>query len=183
MSAQTNVPPPEQASSAGGAWEHRPGSPADRLPPPEHPSDALREAMTKLSEVREFAAYYVAVRLDGLKATFRNIGIYAALGIMGLAAGAAVLATAAVLLLLGIAGAFAALLHGNQWLGAIITAVLVFGLLGAGAVIGLKVLTRSFKSSTVKKYEDRQRQQRQQFQGRDVRSEATTAQHVAGEAE
>src|SRR5437870_256744 len=110
MSAQTNVPPPEQASSAGGAWEHRPGNPADRLPPPDHPTDAFRDAMRKLSEVREFAGYYVAARLDGLKATFRNVGIYAALGLMGLAAGAAILATAAVLLLWGIAGAFAALL-------------------------------------------------------------------------
>jgi hypothetical protein len=183
MSAQTNVPPPEQASSAGGAWEHRPGSPADRLPPPNHPSDALREAMTKLSEVREFAAYYVAVRMDAVKATVRNVGIYAALGLIGLVAGAAVIATAAVLLLVGVSGAFAALLGGNQWLGAIITAVLVFALLAAGVVIGLKMLTRSFKSSTVKKYEERQRRQRQQFQGRDVRSEATAAQHIAGQAE
>src|SRR5205807_3211066 len=123
MSAQTNVPPPEQAASAGGAWEHRPGSPADRLPPPQHPSDAVREAMTKLAEVREFAAYYVAARMDALKATVRNVGIYAALGLIGLAAGAAIVATAAVLLLWGIAGAFAALVGGRMWLGAIITAV------------------------------------------------------------
>src|SRR5690348_286744 len=112
MSAQTNVPPPEQASSAGGAWEYRPGSPADRLPPPEHPSDALREGLHKLAEIREFAAYYLAARLDGLKASLRNAGVYAALGVMGLAAGAALIGTAAVLLLWGIAGAFAALLGG-----------------------------------------------------------------------
>jgi hypothetical protein len=139
--------------------------------------------MSKLSEVREFAAYYVAARLDALKVTVRNVGIYAALGLIGLAAGAAIVVTATVMLLWGIAGAFAALLHGNQWLGAIITSILVFALLAAGVVIGLKMLTRTFKSSMVKKYEDRQRQQRQQFQGRDVRTEATAAQHISGQAE
>jgi hypothetical protein len=70
-----------------------------------------------------------------------------------------------------------------MWLGAIITAVLVFGLMAFGVLIGLKVLTKSFKSSTVKKYEDRQLRQRQQFGGRDVRDEAAAARQAARRAE
>lgn len=181
MSAQTNSPAPER--SPGSGETARPETASDRLPPVEHPGEAFHEAAAKLAELREFAGYYVAVRLDALKTSVRNAGIYAALGLIGLAAGAAVVATAAALLLLGIAGGFAALLNGRMWLGAIITAVLVFGLMAFGVVIGLKVLTKSFKSSTVKKYEERQRRQRQQFQGRDVRHEATAARQTPGKAE
>jgi hypothetical protein len=181
MSAQTNSPPPERSAQTGGAAQ--PESASERLPPVEHPTEAFHEAAAKLAELREFAAYYVAARLDALKTSVRNTGIYAALGLIGLAAGAAVIATAAALLLLGIAGGFGALLNGRMWLGAIITAVLVFGLTAFGVVIGLKVLTKSFKSSTVKKYEERQRRQRQQFRGRDVRHEAAAAQHTAPKPE
>lgn len=182
MSAQTNTPDPEVRSEAAPAWEHRPGSPGERLPPPEHPSDALREAMSKFAELKEFTAYYVAARMDALKATVRNLGIYAGIGLIALAAGGALVATASVLMLLGISGAFAALLNGNLWLGAIITSVLVFLLVGAGVAIGMVVLTKTFKSSTVKKYEERQREQRLEFGGRDVGSEAAAAQHITGKA-
>lgn len=181
MSAQTN--PPSAGREPPSANPAHPEAASERLPPVEHPGEAFHEAARKLAELREFAAYYVAARLDALKTSVRNAGVYAALGLIGLAAGAAVVATAAVLLLLGIAGAFGALLGGRTWLGALITAVLVFGLMALGVVIGLKVLTKSFKSSTVKKYEERQRRQRQQFGGRDVRDEATAARHSSGRAE
>lgn len=181
MSAQTNSPPGERSAQTGGVGPAE--SASDRLPPVEHPGEAFHEAAAKLAELREFAGYYVAVRLDALKTSVRNVGIYAGLGLIGLAAGAAVVGTAAALLLLGIAGGFGALLNGRMWLGAIITAVLVFGVIAIGVLIGLKVMTKSFKSSTVKKYEERQRRQRQQFQGRDVRHEAAAAQHTSGKAE
>ena len=61
-----------------------------------HPGDAFREAMGKLGELKEFASYYVSAKLDAFKVTGRNLGVYAALGIVGLIVGGTMLSTAAV---------------------------------------------------------------------------------------
>src|SRR5438045_2468016 len=67
------------------------------------PAEALKEVGTRLAEVKEFASYYLAAKLDGIKVSFRNLGIYAALGIVGLIAASAVITTSVVLLLVGLA--------------------------------------------------------------------------------
>jgi hypothetical protein len=127
--------------------------------------------VAKLAELKEYAAYYAAVRVDMLKVTVRNIGIYAGLGIIGLIAAGAMVVTAVVLLLQGIAGAIAQLIPKFPWLGNLITAVLVLGVMAAGIIIVMKKLTGTFRSQTVKKYEDRLRRERQQF-GHDVQDRA-----------
>jgi hypothetical protein len=106
-----------------------------------------------------------------LKVTIRNLGIYAALGVVGLIAAGAMVVTAVVLLLQGIAGAFAQLIPRFPWLGNLITAVLVLGAMAVGIVIVMKKLTGTFRSQTVKKYEERTRRERQQF-GHDVHERA-----------
>jgi hypothetical protein len=131
------------------------------------PSQAFHEAIGKLAELKEYAAYYAAVRVDMLKVTIRNLGIYAGLGVVGLIAVGAMVVTAIVLLVEGVAGAFTQLIPRFPWLGDIITAVLFLGVMAAGIVIVMKKLTGTFRSLTVKKYEDRQRRERQQF-GQDV---------------
>ena len=142
-------------------------------PPRSHvpPAQAFHEAMEKLAELKEYAAYYAAVRVDMLKATIRNLGIYAGLAVVGLIAVGAMVVTAIVLLLDGIAGAFAQLIPKFPWLGDIITAVLFLGVMAVGIVIVMKKLTGTFRSQTVKKYEDRQQRERQQF-GQDVHDRA-----------
>jgi hypothetical protein len=127
--------------------------------------------MAKLAELKEYVAYYAAVRVDMLKVTIRNLGIYAALGVVGLIAAGAMVVTAVVLLLQGIAGAFAQLIPRFPWLGNLITAVLVLGAMAVGIVIVMKKLTGTFRSQTVKKYEERTRRERQQF-GHDVHERA-----------
>ena len=122
MSVQTESvkPPPSGAPDS----PRRPQAPD---PPPRGsvpPSQAFHEAMSKLAELKEFVAYYAAVRIDMLKVTVRNVGIYAGLGVIGLLAAGAMVVTAVVLLLRGIAGAFAQLFSGYPWLGDLITAVL-----------------------------------------------------------
>ncbi|HSU65338.1 MAG TPA: phage holin family protein [Tepidisphaeraceae bacterium] len=182
MSAQTESSgPPPSAGRTG--WEQRPDAGMNPMPPPAHPSDAIRDAFAKLAELREFAAYYVAARVDALKLTARRIGIYAALGLVGAVAGATVVITAVVLLLRGIAGAFASLFRPElAWLGDLITAVIFLAIPVIGILIGMRILTRTFKTSTVHKYEERQRHQRQQF-GRDVRDEATAARRSPGKTQ
>src|SRR5579863_9910504 len=100
MSAQTQTPrPPGEHQDPDARSPY--GNPA--------PADALREALAKLAQLREFVTYYIAVRIDTFKASIRNAGIYAAVGVLALLGGAATIVTAVVLLLLGIAGAFAQL--------------------------------------------------------------------------
>ena len=151
------------------------------MPPAGHPTEAIRDALAKVAELREFAAYYMAAKIDALKVTVRRIGIMAGLGLVGAVAGAALVVTAVVLLLLGIAGAFTALV-GHAWLGELITAVIFLAIPVVGILVGMRILTRTFKTSTVTKYEERKRQERQQF-GRDVRDEATRPRHAAGKAQ
>lgn len=131
-------------------------------------AEALRDAMAKVGELKEFAAYYVAAKLDSFKVTFRNLGVYAALGIVGLIAGSAIITTAAVLLLVGLAWGLGDLLWDQYWLGALLVGLLVLGGIAAGIIIGMKKLTNSSRKRTVEKYENRQRDQRSNF-GQDVR--------------
>jgi hypothetical protein len=149
------------------------------------PADAFREAMAKVGEIKEYASYFVTAKVDGVKASVRNVVVYAALGVVGLLVGGAILATAAVLLLTGLAGAINMLFAGTahperwQWVGALVVSLLVLGGTVAGVMIGLKKVTGGGRRNTVKKYETRQRVQREQF-GRDVHDRAAQRQVRAG---
>src|SRR5437588_5087412 len=101
MDAQQQSPPPEQTG-----WEQRPDPATHPMPPPDSPAQAWREGFARIAELRAYAGHYVAARIDGIKVSVRNAGIYAALGIVGLIALAALIATTVALLLVGIAGAF-----------------------------------------------------------------------------
>src|SRR3954462_40778 len=107
-----------EAQSATGSHGHGAGH---------SPGEAFKEAGARLGELKEFASYYVAAKLDAWKVTGRNLGIYAALGIVGLIAASAIITTAAVLLLVGIAWGLGALLWHQYWLGALLVGLLVLG--------------------------------------------------------
>jgi hypothetical protein len=132
------------------------------------PAESLKEAANRIAELKEFASYYVGAKLDGIKVSVRNIGIYAALGIVGLIAASAVITTAVVLLLGGLAWGIGDLLWDKYWLGALIVGLLVLGGLAGGIIFGMKKLTNTFRKQLVQKYENRQRDQRINF-GEDVR--------------
>jgi len=155
-------PSASAASSSTGSAANGQGSPAD----------AFKDIGARLGEVKEYASYLIATKLDGIKATIRNIAIFAVLGIVGLIVGGAVLVTAGVLLITGLAQAISALLGDSGWAGKLIVSLLILGGLAAGVIFGLKSLTRTFKSQLVAKYEERQRQQRSNF-GHDVGERAT----------
>jgi hypothetical protein len=134
-----------------------------------HPAESFREAAAKLGELKEFASYYVAAKADAWKVTFRNLGMYAALGIVGLIAGSAIISTAAVLLLVGLAIAIGKPFDPDQpWVGAIVVGLLVLGGLAGGIIFFMKRLTNTARAALVEKYKNRQRDQRIQF-GEDVR--------------
>ena len=163
--------PPTETNPSGASSETGQRRPQTERPPQSHvpPAQALHEAIKKLAELKEYIALYAAVRVDMLRVTIRNLGIYAGLAVVGLITVGAIVVTAIVLLLEGIAGGLAQLMP--TWLGNLITAVLALGAMAVGIVIVMKRLTGAFRSLTVKKYEERTRRQRQQF-GHDVHERA-----------
>ena len=166
--------PPE---ASGGdrlrdAWEDGPE-------PQRPPADAFKEIGERFAELKEYAAYYVAAKADGIKASFRNLGIFAALGVVGLLAGGAVIVTAGVLLLTGLAGAIGAIFDPDlPWVGNLVVGAVVLGGLAAATILFLRKMTAASRERTVKKYESRQQHQRVQF-GHDVHERARQAEREA----
>jgi hypothetical protein len=138
------------------------------------PADALKNAGARLGELKEYVSLLVAAKVDGLKLTLRSIVLYAILGNVGGIIGAAMLVTAAVYVLSGLAGAIGALFperHG-VWAGRLIVGVLVVGATLVGVMLLMKSLTGSSRKRTIEKYENRKRVERTLFDGHDVEQRA-----------
>jgi len=180
-----------------------PGQAAESVPPPpagsrEHPfppaashsdptaddgknpaAEAFGRIKNDIGELKEYASYYIAAKIDGIKRAVRNIGLYAALGIVGLIAGGAIVATAAGLLIVGVAELLTRLFGDRAWLGDIVTGLLVLGVIGGLAWWMMNKLTNTWRTQTVKKYEQRKQSQRERFahdvSGRAAEAAATAA--------
>jgi len=170
-------PPPRRddggtGSSTGGRFDTG-GSSATT----EHPAEAFKHAAGYLGELKEYAGYYVSAKLDAYKSSAVNLGIYAVLGVLGAVVGSAILATAAVLLLWGLADGLGSLFahwfgsSGWHWLGPFLVGLIVLGGMAAGVIFGLKWFTRTSHSRLVAKYEDRKRRERIEY-GFDVEQRA-----------
>ena len=96
-------------------------------------------------------------------------GIAAAL-IAGLA-GAAVIVTAAVLVIQGIAAGLTVLCGGRAWAGDLLAGVLVLAAVGLGMFAAVRSVLRASRRRTLEKYEHRRKQQREEL-GRDVQGAA-----------
>lgn len=158
--------PPGQTPDMG--WETRSSV---REEPAETPSEAMHAAMARLAELREYIGYFISAKADSLKATLRNAGIYAALGLLAAVMGATFIVVASTLLLIGAAHGIGAAFGDRYWLGDLIIGVVVLGAVTAGAFLGLKMLTGSSRKKTVEKYETRQHEQRRRY-GHDVKQRA-----------
>ena len=173
--ASTNSTRPPAGGRLGDAWEEDPAADADRSP-----ADAFKSLGTQLGEMKEYATYYLAAKADGIKASFRNLGLVAVLGVVGLLAGGSMIVTASVLLLTGLAGAISAIFRSDYtppdrtWIGEITVGLLILGGIGAGTVLFMRKFTAASRERTVKKYESRQQQQRVQY-GHDVRERSAEA--------
>jgi hypothetical protein len=178
--------PPSAGQSAEAASPPPAGSREHPFPPaasPPHAStndgknpaaEAFGRIKNDIGELKEYASYYLAAKMDGIKRTVRNIGLYAALGIVGLIAGGAIVATAAGLLIVGVAGLLGRLFGDRAWLGDIVTGLLVLGVIGGLAWWMMNKLTNTWRTQTVKKYEQRKQSQRERF-AHDVSGRATEA--------
>src|SRR5688572_16012595 len=177
-----DIPRSPSGSTTGTAPHAGAGPAAQRFahPPDPHdeaPADALKDALRAFGEMREYLGYFVAAKLDGIKLSVRRIGTLAVVGVIGLLAGGAIVATAAVLFCVGLAQAVATwLAHDNgvprTWLGNLIVGLVLLLGIGGGAYFLVSRLIGSSKKATVKKYELRRQRQRADF-GHDVLQRAS----------
>jgi hypothetical protein len=96
---------------------------------------ALRTFGVRLPRIRQDLVCLASAHADRLKASVRKLAVTAALGVLAGVVAVAVLATAAVLLVTGIAGGLGTL-FGAAWLGQLVAAVVVLGgIAAAGAIV------------------------------------------------
>jgi hypothetical protein len=170
MVSPTQDPTAPRTDAAAGDGHH------DRVTDDQTPSAHFKSAQRRLEELWEYISYYISAKTDALKLSVTNAVIYAALGVVGLLAGGALVVTAVVLACIGLSGALAALFGHRPWLGNLVMGLLLLGIVGAVVVIGLKKLTGASKERTLKKYAARQQQQRSKF-GEDVEQAASDYTH------
>ena len=144
-------------------YSYRPQGTVDGTEHHPHMTDAWRSAFAKFAELGEYANHYLSAKTDALKLSLRNAAVFAALGIVGLIVAAGFAVTAVVLLCIGIAQGISTMLGGHPWAGNLITGALLLALIGGGVAVGLGMLRKSSKKATVRKYELRQRDQRERF--------------------
>ena len=137
------------------------------------PQESVQRLTRLIAETKEYAAYYLGARIDSIKASVRNLGVYAGLGIVGLIAASAFITTVVVLFLVGIAIGLNVLFN-SVWLGPFLVGLVFLIALALGVVFGVKALMNSFRKATVNKYEQRQNWERGQF-GRTVAEQAAAS--------
>ena len=138
------------------------------------PAEAFASAERHFAEVKAYAGHYVSAKLDGVRSSLKSVVLYAALGVLGAIAGTAVLATASVLLVRGIAGGLTVLFRGHAWVAEMVTGiVLLMGILGTTYFMISKILGKS-RAAAVAKYEAMNRDQKSQL-GHNVHERANEA--------
>lgn len=130
------------------------------------PPAGSRDAAALVAELREYLAHFISAKFDAIKASAKNVAIYALLGLVGLIAAATILITATVLLLIGMADGIGAIFD-RPFVGKLIVGALVLGAIFGGGLFFLKRRSAAAHRQTVAKYEAMQQRERTQF-GRDV---------------
>jgi hypothetical protein len=138
------------------------------------PSHALHDAVAHLGELREYASYFAAARLDGIKLSIRKAGLYAVLGIFTLFAAAGLIVVSVVLLCVGLAGAIGAAFQA-RWMGDVIVGGGLLLIIGLGLVRVRGMVMRGWQRGTVRKYEARKHEQQARF-GHDVHERSQSGQ-------
>lgn len=135
------------------------------------PGPGWRDLLERAPELAEYASYYAAVQADRMRVaaqkTAWRIAMGACLGLVGVAA----VATAAILVVVGLAGAVGQLFRDAPWAGQLIVgAVLLLIVAAAFGILRTRAAGR-MRKGMLEKYAKRQRQQLAKF-GRNVGSTA-----------
>jgi uncharacterized membrane protein len=127
------------------------------------PPRPLDGVMGQVRELVEHARLYVEARKDMMRATVRNLIVKVVLAVVAAIAGLTLVIVAVVQLMSGAARGLGVLFGERYWLGELVAGLAVFLVLLVGAFVGVKLLTKSARKRTIKKYERRQQAQRQRF--------------------
>lgn len=133
--------------------------------------EAFRRLQSQLEELAEYAKLYASARKDAIVATVRNLALLAVAGILALLIGSAMLITAAVIGLIGLAQLIGVALGDRLWAGYLVTGFGLLALVAIAVAVALVVLQRRFRKQTVDKYVKRHKSQRARF-GHDVAGQA-----------
>ncbi len=176
MATDTHTHRPAAAPTPGGPGQASaasdPNAPANDGPAGPSPAQAFREAVRRFAEIREYAGYLLATKIDSLRLGVRNALVMAVLGVLGLIAGAGLVVTAVVLVLRGISGGLALLI--GTWGADLVTGGVVLIALAIGVYVGVTRLTKASRLKMVQKYESRKLHQRSEY-GHDVDDRAQQA--------
>jgi hypothetical protein len=141
---------------------------ADRAP---ELDDVWPAIVARIGELREYASFYIAANVDRLRLSGRATLMWSILGIViGLAA-VSVVATASVLLVVGLATGVGQLLEGRTWLGQLIVGATILFAAIAGTWFVLNRGLRNYERTLVEKYELRKREERTEY-GTDIHERA-----------
>jgi len=152
---------------SNGARAH--SAPGEQEP---SPPEALRHLQQQVEELRAYFMHFVSAKVDGMRLSAQQLGMWVALGIAGLLALAGLIVTGIVLLLSGAAAGLGVLFGGHLWLGQIIVGGGVLLLLTLGIFIGMRTWQHRSRQQKVQQYDERQLQQRAAF-GHSVADRAT----------
>src|SRR5690606_36511515 len=73
------TPYPDEPLGGGGPAGGRLGSESNG----HAPQDAFKQVAAQVTELRDYATYYLGAKIDGIKLSMRKVALYAALGILG----------------------------------------------------------------------------------------------------
>jgi hypothetical protein len=166
MEAQTQ-PPPSSPSGNG----RRPEEPLPEDDPHNPAARAIHDVPIYIAELKAYARHFISAKIDGVKATVRQMVMYTALGMVALLTTGGVLFAAIFLLLSGLAMGLGRLFGGRYWLGNLVVGVVVLGGVWLGVRMMVKKLIRAGRLKTEQKYDRKQLEERREF-GRDVHERA-----------
>src|SRR5262245_26252131 len=91
--------------------------------------DSLQQLAAQLGELHEYSSYYIRARMDRVKLTLRRAVAYSMLLVLATFAVFATVVISVWLLLIGLAEGLGSALGGRLWLGNIVVAILVLGMI------------------------------------------------------
>jgi hypothetical protein len=160
--SNSSVPPENsshhaaETSSALDDSENESGGPA-----------AVLELQRQYEELLEYVRFYLAARVDTIRAALRRTALSLVIGTLALFVACAALATCTVIGILGIANLIGQLLGDRLWAGYLITGFGVLLIVGLALLLFSSSLKRTSRERTASKYARRRQEQRARF-GRDV---------------
>jgi hypothetical protein len=135
---------------------------------------ALHKLFQQYGELVEYGSHFIHAKLDGMKVSIRQAAVWTILGLMGGIALVAIVVTAIVLLLTGLATGVGFAFGGKLWLGSVVVGLLCLIILSLGCLAGVHLFFKRSREQKVQYYGERQLQQRVQF-GHNAADHATEA--------